>query len=200
MEKDFLSERRKGLEDEFFRRQEAALLQRLRDEEARRRAREALAAASHITNEVLLDQLAAFGIEPETLTVVSLVPLVEIAWADGTVERAERQAVLAAAKQMGVGEAGTGHRLLASCLSKPPPAHLRGLWTHYIQNLCATLSAAEREALKVELLERLRSVAEAAGGFIGLGSRISASEERLIADFARAFEAGAVQHQECASR
>ncbi len=43
MQKDFLGERRKGFEEEFFRRQEAASLQRLRDEEARCSARQALA-------------------------------------------------------------------------------------------------------------------------------------------------------------
>ena len=98
MDKDFLADRRKGFEEEFFRRQEAALLQRLRDEEARRSARQALAAASRITDEVLLDQLAALGIKPETLVVLSLVPLVEIAWADGTVQDSERRPIHEAAR------------------------------------------------------------------------------------------------------
>ena len=106
MEKNFFGDRRKGFEAEFFRRQEAALLQRLRDEEARRSARQALAAASHITDEVLLDQLAALGIKPETLVALSLVPLVEIAWADGTVQASERQAILETARAAGLVQGG----------------------------------------------------------------------------------------------
>ena len=186
MEKDFLGERRKGFEEEFFRRQEAALLQRLRDEEARGSARQALAAASHITDEALLDQLAALGIKPETLVALSLVPLVEIAWADGTVQASERHAILEAARAAGLVEGSGGDRLLQGCLSALPPAHLRTLWVHYIKALCAGLSDEGREALKADLLERARRVAGAAGGVIGMGPKVSSKEAALLADFARA--------------
>ena len=189
MDKDFLADRRKGLEEEFFRRQEAALLQRLRDEEARHSARQALAAASRITDEALLDQLAALGIKPETLVVLSLVPLVEIAWADGTVQDSERQAIHEAARMSGLVQGSSGDRLLQGCLSEPPPAHLRTLWVHYIKALCSGLAAEERDALKTDLLERARRVAEAAGGFIGVGAKVSRQEAALLAEFAGAFSA-----------
>ncbi len=189
MEKDVLGDRRKGFEEECFRRQEAALLQRLRHEEARRSARQALAAASHLTDEVLLDQLAALGIKPETLVVLSLVPLVEIAWADGTLQASERQAILEAARMAGLVRGSGGDRLLQGCLSEPPPAHLRTLWVQYIKALRVGLSDEEREALKVDLVERARRVAGAAGGFIGMGPKLSSKEAALLADFARAFSA-----------
>jgi hypothetical protein len=189
MKKDFLGDRRKGFEEEFFRRQEGALLQRLRDEEDRRSARQALAAASRITDEGLLDQLAALGVKPETLVALSLVPLVEIAWADGTVQDGERQAILEAARMAGLVQGSGGDRLLQGCLSAPPPAHLRTLWVHYIKTLQVGLSDQEREALKADLLERARRVAEAAGGFIGIGPKVSSQEAALLAEFAGAFGA-----------
>ena len=54
---EFLGERRKGLEEEFFRRQEAALLARHRAEAEQHAARAALAAASQIRDEALLGQI-----------------------------------------------------------------------------------------------------------------------------------------------
>ena len=102
MGNEFLGDRRNALEEEFFRRQDAALLAQRRTEEERRAARAALAAASHITDDALLDQLVALGINPNTLTALSLVQLVEVAWADGKVEDAEKQAILAAARAAGL--------------------------------------------------------------------------------------------------
>ncbi|MBI4517462.1 MAG: hypothetical protein HY699_16790 [Deltaproteobacteria bacterium] len=171
MSNELFGDRRKALEDDFFRRQDAALIARRRTDEQRRAARAALAAASHITDDVLLDQLVALGISADTLTALSLVPLVEVAWADGKVEDAEKQAILTAAKAAGLEETSAGHKLLASCLSERPHTRLRKMWEQYIASLCTTLSAEQRDALKTELLQQARQVAEAAGGFLGLGSK-----------------------------
>jgi hypothetical protein len=51
------------------------------------------------------------------------------------------------------------------------------------------LGESERESLKNQILGRARSVAEATGGFLGLGSRISNEEEIILAELAKAFEA-----------
>ena len=193
MSNELFGDRRKSLEEEFFRRQDAALLAQRRTEEERRAARAALAAASHITDEALLDQLVAFGISADTLTALSLVPLVEVAWADGRVEDAEKQAILAAARAAGLEETSPGHKLLASCLSERPQTGLRKMWGQYITSICTTLSAEERDALKTELLQQARSVAEAAGGFMGLGSKVSSKEEALLAEIAAAFKGAAEQ-------
>ena len=193
MSNELFGDRRKSLEEEFFRRQDAALLAQRRTEEERRAARAALAAASHITDDVLLDQLVAFGISAATLTALSLVPLIEVAWADGRVEDAEIQVILAAARAAGLEETSAGHKLLASCLSERPQTGLRKMWRQYITSICTTLSAEERDALKTELLQQARSVAEAAGGFMGLGSKVSSKEEALLAEIAAAFNGAAEQ-------
>jgi hypothetical protein len=62
------------------------------------------------------------------------------------------------------------------------------VWGDFIVGLCAELSEAERNALKNEILGRARSVAEAAGGFLGLGKRISPEEEVILEELAKAFE------------
>lgn len=188
MGNELFGDRRKALEEEFFRRRDAALLAQRRTEEERRAARAALAAASHITDDVLLDQLVAFGISADTLTALSLVPLVEVAWADGRVENAEKRAILAAATAAGLEETSAGHKLLESCLSERPHSGLRKMWEQYISSICTTLSAEERDALKAELLLQARNVAEAAGGLMGLGSKVSSKEEALLTEIAAAFK------------
>ena len=193
MAQELFGDRRKSLEEEFFRRQDAALIAQRRTEEERRAARATLAAASHITDDVLLDQLVAFGISADTLTALSLVPLVEVAWADGRGEDAEKRAILAAAGAAGLDETGAGHKLLEGCLSERSHTGLRKMWEQYITSMCTRLSAEERDALKAELLRQVRSVAAAAGGFLGLGSKVSSEEEALLAEIAAAFKGAAEQ-------
>ncbi len=189
MGNELFGDRRNPVEDEFFRRQDAVLLAQRRTEEERRAARAALAAASCITDDVLLDQLVAFGIKADTLTALSLVPLVEVAWADGKMEDAEKRAILAAARAAGLEETSAGHRLIESCLLERPRAQLTKMWGQYIKSVRATLSPEESDALKTELLRQARSVAEAAGGFMGLGSKVSIHEEALLAEIVAAFNA-----------
>lgn len=176
-----------AVEEEFFKRHEAVLLERRRVDEQRRAARAALAAASRITDEALLDQLVTLGITADTLIALSLVPLVEVAWADGKLEDSERRAILTAARAAGLGSESAGLRLIESSLSEHPPPRLRELWRHYIKSVCATLSPEEKETLRAEMLQRARSVAEAAGGFMGLGSQVPSQEEALLTELAQAF-------------
>jgi hypothetical protein len=49
------------------------------------------------------------------------------------------------------------------------------------------LEPHERKRVRDALLQRARAVAEASGGFLGLGPRISASEQRVLDRIAEAF-------------
>jgi hypothetical protein len=60
-------------------------------------------------------------------------------------------------------------------------------WKHYIEGLCKKLTPPEIENLKHELLDLARDVAQAAGGFLGLGSKISTAEKAVLEDLERAF-------------
>lgn len=60
-------------------------------------------------------------------------------------------------------------------------------WIEYIRASTAGLTAAERQALKAGLLDRARKVAVAAGGFLGLGVRISPAEVAMLQKLEGAF-------------
>src|ERR1041384_7483850 len=115
-----LHERGKALEDEFFRREDKRLIGRLQELKAAEANREALAKASGITKPEVLDTLVKLGIRAETLAALSVVPLVEVAWADGTLDARERQAVLEHAVHAGITRGSTAYGLLEAWLERRP--------------------------------------------------------------------------------
>jgi len=195
MTTEFLGDRKKALEESFFARENAKLLERLKAEKDTHETREALASASGIESDEILEKLCALGVNAETWTAVSIVPLVEIAWADGKIDKAEREAVLSGAEANGVTSESPGYQLLESWLAHRPDGRLLEVWGAFIVGLCAELGElcaelgeGERESLKNQILGRARSVAEATGGFLGLGSKVSSEEEVILAELAKAFK------------
>ena len=102
MSGDALGERKASLENAFFAKQDAELRRRMAEKESAQARRAALAETSGIRDEAVLDKLVAMNINSETLAAMSLVPLVAVAWADGTIDPNERSAVLRAAEQEGL--------------------------------------------------------------------------------------------------
>jgi hypothetical protein len=187
MSHEFLDDRRRALEEAFFAKQNAELIRRLRAGNAQGVRKQALSAASGIIDDDLLEKLVAAGIESDTLAALALVPLVAVAWADGSLDEKERTAVLSAARGAGLDAAGPGYQLLALWLAKPPGPDLVETWTGYIRGTSANLGEDARQALKLQLLGSARRVAEAAGGFLALSSKVSVAEEAMLAKLERAF-------------
>lgn len=189
MSERIFDDRRAALEEAFFARQNEALLRKLREDDQQHGSRTALATASGVTDEAVLDQLVALGIGSQTLTAFSLVPLVLVAWADGSLTTQERSAVLSGAQQAGLKAEDVGHKLLEQWLAEPPGAELLPAWKAYTQALTANMEPAARRALRDSVLGKAEAVADAAGGFLGLGNRVSAAERALMQDLATAFGA-----------
>lgn len=187
MSKEFLGDRERALEEVFFAEQDQALLRRLREADAAKSKKEALSAASGITEDGVLEKLVGLGVDSATVTALSLAPLVLVAWADGELDDKERGAVLSAAVEAGVDETGPGHQLLGRWLATKPPPNLLATWTDYIRAISPTLSEGARRDLKSNLLGRARQVSEAAGGFLGAGWKTSPAEKDVLARLERAF-------------
>jgi len=183
---DDLRERGRSLEDEFFRRQDARLLERLRERKGAEAQREALAKATGITNAAILERLAKLGIGVETVAALRLVPLVEVAWADDTLDANERGAILARARASGIAPGSPEAALLQSWLDQRPDATLGSAWAELVQGLCETLPPDEVARMRTGLLDGARAVAGASGGMLGLG-RVSAAESAAIARLEAAF-------------
>jgi hypothetical protein len=181
-----LDEKRAALEEAFFRKQDEPLHARLRAERERREARDALGREAGLSDATLVDRLVALGIRADTVEALVLVPLVEVAWADGTMDPREREAVLRAAASVGIAKDSPGYDLLEAWTHQRPAPELLESWRSYIRTLGAELSADHRWHLEEQVMGKARAVAEAAGGFLGL-AKVSKSEEAVLAALEAAF-------------
>ncbi|MBA4179918.1 MAG: hypothetical protein C0506_04950 [Anaerolinea sp.] len=181
MEQNPLEERKNTLEEEFFRKQNAEAIARLRTTQDRAQAREAMAATSGISDGAVLDRLIDQGLNPASLAAVALVPLVAVAWADRKIEEKERRAVLEVAASSGLTSDMPGYELLDSWLRQAPPPSLLATWADYARALAASMEAGDRRDFRNTLLARAKTVATAAGGgFAGRGSKVSGAEEAVL--------------------
>ena len=178
MSKDGLAERGRGLEDAFFAKQDALLRQRLAELDEAKSETAGLSEASGITDETVLRRLIGLGLSNTTLVALTLVPLVAVAWADGSIDETERKVLLASAEQTGLVQGHPAHALFERWLATKPHPELLGAWKGYV----AALPAETRATLKSEILERARTVAEAAGGFLRIGNKVSGAEQAVLTD------------------
>jgi len=115
--------------DRFFKERDKELLEKLKEEVAGDDSREALAAASGISDTSVLDNLIASGINPDTIASVSLIPLVAVAWADRKMEAKEREAILKAATEAGIVSGSASYSILETWLNEQPDDQLLASWT-----------------------------------------------------------------------
>lgn len=180
MAREILEERRQALEEAFFRKQDEQRLAQMREQRERAADLEALAAACGVSERPALEALLAVGIRGETLPALALVPLVAVAWASGSVERAERAAVLEGAKQAGIEKGQGPYELLQGWLETRPPESLFDAWLEYARVFRTELDEEQRSAIREDVLRRASGVAKAAGGVLGLGRKISAAERKVL--------------------
>jgi tellurite resistance protein len=147
------------LEDAFFTKENARLLEQLKGKQKR----EALREMVKVEDETFLDRLIELGIGPETVLALTLVPLIAVAWADGTLDGRERDAIIKAAEEKGVSPETAGHQLLETWL---------GIWE--------TFTDEERQRMRERTLDWALAVAEASGGFLGVISKVSPAERVVI--------------------
>jgi len=177
----------RALEDSFFAKENARILQELRAASALEEKKIEFREYLNIESEEVLDALIDLEVEPETLIAFTLVPLVEVAWADGVIQPKEREAILKAAIESGVVDGSPTCTLLRNWLQTPPDPVLLETWRGYIEELMNSLGERAKTHLKSSSIGRARAVAEAAGGFLGIGS-ISAAEKKKLEELEWAFE------------
>ena len=183
-----LEERGRALENQFFDKENKAKLAAMKAKLESQQSREELRKASGMTDESVLDRLVALGLRANTIAALSLVPLIYVAWSDGSIQDNERNAILQGAHGKGL-EAGTdGYELLQTWLSKKPDDSLVDTWEAYIKALSSQLNEEQNRLLKNQIIGFAKMVATSAGGILGFGKVSGAEEkalERIEAAFAR---------------
>lgn len=188
MTEELFGERRRALEEEFFREENAKLLAAMRAKTEAKHVEEALRTAAGIADEKLAHHVREAGMTAATLTAASLVPLITVAWADGEIEERERHEILKDASLAHLDDASRA--LLSGWLETKPESALFDTWVEYVQDLLLRLDAVAIESLKSSTLAQAAGVAEAAGGGpYKIGRRTSKEEEAVLSRIAAAFEA-----------
>lgn len=136
-----------------------------------------------MTDDELRTILRGLGIGQEQRSAVALLPMVQVAWADGLIQDGEREAIEAIAADLQLVDADT-RRLLEGWL-RYRPSHgyfergriaLQGLWAREVA----------RAPARTDLLGFSEGVARAAGGLFGSLFTVAPEEKVLLADLAGA--------------
>jgi len=186
MSKDIFKIRGNALEEEYFRRVDEKLALELREKWQHERDVESLKRESRIDDVAVIEEMLHVGIHPGMIQAMSLVPALHVAWANGYVEKEEREAVLQAAESVGIAPDSVTGQLLTSWLQQKPSPELFQAWEDYITALHTVLDPVSFRRLHNTAVETARQVAEASGGVLGVHS-VSLAEERAIHQVDAAF-------------
>ena len=102
MATDMFRARERAEEEAYFRQEDAKLIARLRQKAQFSEIAHALAEKLHADEPALLERIRMLSVTLDTGAAFILAPLVEVAWADGSVSRAERETILHIAKHRGI--------------------------------------------------------------------------------------------------
>jgi DNA-binding phage protein len=185
---EFLDDRRRASEEDHFRRKDRELIEKMRQAAADERARSEISARTGLSDPDLLRDLQELGFTPETLSVLPLVPIVEMAWAEGGITPAERTLIVKLARERGIAEGGPADRLLVDWMMRKPSADTFVRATRLIRAMLES-GAPDASALTAdELIKYCESIAAASGGILGIG-KISADERATLSKIVAALKA-----------
>ena len=182
-----ISDRGRALEEDYFRKRDRELIEKMRKASAAEDARHAMETKTGVHDPALLQELEALGFTPETVVLLPFVPMVQMAWAEGGVSEAERKLIVQLARVRGVEEGSAADRQLAAWLSSRPHADV---FTRAMRLIRAVLDApdAEQRLTADDLVEACENIAAASGGILGI-NRISSEERALLSTIARDLKA-----------
>lgn len=182
-DKNIFSERERGIEAEYFLKKEQELIAKMRERVAREEERLHMAEALGVADEEVLEALQELGYTADTVKLLSIMPLVQVAWAEGGVSDAERKLIFEVAQSRSVIEGTTAHKQLAEWLTVEPPQQLFDNALRAIGYIFEALPEEQRASSRQNLVEYCTKIAEVSGGILGFG-KISDEERMAIARIA----------------
>jgi hypothetical protein len=177
---DIFDDRKKALEEEYFRKKEQELIAKLQQRARAEAEREGLAKAAGVTSEQILEALREMGLDRETVALLHFIPLLEVAWSDGSVSAKERAGILEMAGARGITDGSPAHQKLLGWLGNRPDSVLFGRARRVMRDLLASMTEDRREMAARDLVAACEEIAAASGGILGIGSRTSAEEREVI--------------------
>jgi hypothetical protein len=182
--KDIFKERERGYEADYFRKQDAKLLEKMRERTRLQDVAQALADKLRVDNAELLRRVVDLGLTRDTGAAILLAPLVQVAWAEGKVTNRERDIVFEIAASRGVDSGSPAHSQLVQWLQIRPPDELFETAMEVMKAGLAVLTPAERDERIHEIVEACTRIAEASGvgltTLLGIGSGVTSDESAVL--------------------
>lgn len=167
------------LENAFFQHVDRSLVVRLSQQQTSELETAILTTVTGVVDRDVLRELINADITPKTLLAFSLFPSVYVAWADGQIQKDERDAILKAARDLGLTSTSDAFNLLDSWLQHPPEPELIEAWKQFVVAFRPSVSERCFQDLHSAAVTRAEQVALAAGGLLGL-HKVSKAEQRLL--------------------
>jgi len=195
MTKDIFRDRVRGEEAAYFRQQDAQLIAKLRQKAQLSEIAHALAEKLQADEPALLERIQKLGVTLDTGSAFILAPLVEVAWIDGDVSHAERDAILHIAKQHGVEPGSADYHQLLDWLAHRPSDEVFRTALEAIRIGLSVLPPNESEQRIAAMIKACEDVARAAGWIDQLFhlDYFSSSESAVIAAIRRHLESKKTQ-------
>ena len=184
-------DRKRTVEEEYFRQQELELIERLRQRTAQENERQEMAATLGVTDAEILNTLQEMGYTRATLSLLYLVPQVQVAWAEGSVSKSERELILEAARLRGIEAGSAAYEQLIGWLNEQPAEEFFERTLRVISALLQTLPPERREASKRDLVAYCTQVAGISGGlagFLSFGGKVCKEEREMLQRIAAQLE------------
>jgi len=160
-------------EDAYFRKQDQELRQKLR-EELGQAAGDLKQSPRDLS---LANKIQKLGFIGDKIKVFDLMPLVHVAWADGSVSRQEREAILGVAEAR-VPRGSAAFVLMESLLEERPPQN-------FLDESLSLLKLVAGDTRAESIVELCIQVASASGGFMNVGNVSSEERQQIEAIAAR---------------
>lgn len=171
-------------EEEYFHRRDTELIEQMRTLAALEQKRQRLSEVLRITDENILNAVETLKFDDTTVAVLELVPMLDVAWSDGVVSRAERDLILAIAREDNVAPNSSADNFLTACMQECPSAESFVQTLKVLRNIFGCLPASERDTRRAKLLDRCARVASASGGCLGLIDPVSSIERARLNEIA----------------
>jgi tellurite resistance protein len=184
VDKDSLGERGRALEDEYFRKKDRELVEKMRRAAEVDQARTRLGQTTGLNDPALLQELQELGFTADTVSLLPLVPVLQMAWAEGGVTREEREVLVRFARSRGIAPDTAADRQLTEWLANRPDEAVFARAGRLIRALLESGSPSAAALTADELVLHAEKIAAASGGILGLG-RISPEERALLKQIAQ---------------
>lgn len=159
------------------------LIERVRRASVAEHERHVLETQTGIRDAAMLEQLQELGFTPATIPLLPLIPVLQVAWAEGGVSVAERTAILNLARSRGIEVGSDADYQLVEWLDRRPSGETFHQATRLVAAMVEHPGEGFDDMTADDLLNYCEQIAHASGGIFGIGA-LSEGERKALEEIA----------------